>query len=132
MSQPVTETVYLDEPSVFVTNTRAVLGNVTYPMANITSVRINRVEPDPSGVVGIAMLGAIFIVVCRCAGQPELSWVVGVLFAGLAYWVYSKLRPSFVVVLLSAGGETHAYASFDMADCQRVVTALSNAIVSRG
>jgi hypothetical protein len=127
------ETSYLEMPGVQVTNARAVLGEVTYSIANITSVRTIRTKGDPAPAVIAVLVGAAFVVVfCRCAGQVALSWVIAGLALAVMLWIPSRFPLVHVVVLCSASGESHAYADFQEENCRRVAEAITAAIIARG
>ena len=57
MSISGTETPFLRSPTALVTNTRAVLNGVTYSMANITSVRVIRIDPNATWPLLVLVIG---------------------------------------------------------------------------
>ncbi len=131
MGSATPETVFLDVPRVLISNTRAVLDDVTYAMAQITSVRTIRVEANPTIPFLVALAG-FFVVVAGIKGSTPAVWLAGGAVVALAAWMGSRLKPTFVMVLFSAGGETHAYGTYHEKNAQIIVDAISQAIIARG
>ena len=125
------ETVFLDVPQVFITNTRAVLNGVTYSMANISSVRLVRVDADMGFALVPLAVGFLLALGAITASSATMLWL-GIALLAFAVWLISRLRPNFVVVLVSASGEIHAYGSLHRVNAKMIVDAIANAIVARG
>jgi hypothetical protein len=149
------EAVFHQDEEVLITNTRAVLRQDTYSMANITSVRA-RVKPaNPLPGIVIAAVGLLPTACCGCStlgilpmvGSGELEDIGAGLMTGgasLAGAIFGLLivaggvalavaaKPSHIVVIGTAGGEKDALSSKDSDYVTRVVRALNEAIVHRG
>ncbi|VTT98944.1 QacE-like protein OS=Shewanella baltica (strain OS195) GN=Sbal195_0796 PE=4 SV=1 [Gemmataceae bacterium] len=125
------ETKYFRNDRCLVTNARAVLDGVTYAMANITSVRLVEVEPNRVGPVLLGGLGIAMV----CGGTANGKWGMALLGASLiagAVFVWCVQKPTYVVVLGTAGHETHAQSSRDGDEIKAIVRAISKAIIERG
>jgi hypothetical protein len=131
-----TETTYLQTTRALVTSTRAVLNDVTFAMANVTSVRTRKVEANFLLVVFLFLL-----TICGALGtlaglapprEPDLM-AIGVMFAGVGViGLIFASKPSFVVILGNAGGEANGLESKDEREVKAIVDAIAQAIVERG
>ncbi|MFO0570157.1 MAG: DUF6232 family protein [Polyangiaceae bacterium] len=139
-------TYYADQQGVRITNTRAIFGSVTYPVADLTSVEAARVSPNRVWAWITMALGALLVLggtfsSCTCAavGWPEAALfsfaVFGVLgggvFTGGLVW-NQVLKDTFVVRITTAGGDADALASHDQRHIEAIVNALNHALIQRG
>ncbi len=131
-----TETVYYDEGGVRITDKRAVIGQTTYALANITSVGVG--EQTSSPCVAIIMM-VVGVALAFVGGLSVLGdgggWYWLVIGAGLLVGGIMALRmarPRYFARINSAAGEQRALVGQDQASVQRVVEALNKAIVQRG
>lgn len=128
------EITYWEDSEATVTSTRAILNKVTYAMANITSVRSNRIEPD-EGLAVLAVLAILIGIIgllCGIGYRSGIAVAIGFVVAALGFWVCQTLKPSFVVVVGAAGGETHALVGKEKKTIDDIVNAISQAIIDRG
>lgn len=137
------EKSFLSEGNIAITNKRVVIEGTTYALANITSVRMQSVEPDRLWTLGILTIGAIFaLCTIGYAAQIEsktwrsdLAPVFGaaVLSAGLfalGGWLWVSAHTRYVLVLSSSSGEVQAMWSESELDISRLVAAINLAIAS--
>lgn len=118
------ERVYLEHGAVKVTNARFMVPSQTYAMSGITSVRFftekpNWLWPGLFFVIAVVMLtnnGNIWSIVIPLA--------VGMLLL--------QRKPTYHVVLSSASGETRALNDKNKQLIEGVISALNQAIISRG
>lgn len=123
MSSTAEETTLFQQGSIVVTNARFISGQETYAIRNVTSVSSTRQPPKRGALVITALAGLLL-----CTGAP----FVGAPLASGALFLLWKARPTYHVVLRTAGGEANALESTDQALIQRVVDALNQAMVVRG
>lgn len=126
-----TEKQYFQHEDVTVTSTRFIVGPQTFAMRNITSVNSLEVEPNAKPPFYLLMLGLFVALV----GFGNSSIWAGVLGLGIiAYSVnwFWKQRPTFAVILTTAGGEVNAYESQSHNLISDIVAALNLSIVERG
>jgi outer membrane lipoprotein SlyB len=117
------------------------VGNQTFALANITSVRGVRI-PDSDTVqyllaIGGVMLGVCGIIPLNAGGGGILAGILlmvlgGVFAAAGIFWLTRPNRAMYQVFVSTAGGEVRTVASRDEALIQRVVSALNQAIIARG
>lgn len=135
MEQTAEERVFYDQDGVRITNKRAIIGETTYALANVTSVSVGRKVPSslPGGallVVGVLLLFAGF----ASRESTESLLLCGGLGAVLALAGIVALRgsmPSYYVSIVGAGGEQQALGGRSQADLQKIADALNDAIASR-
>lgn len=126
------EVTFMQSVDVLITNKRAVLKGTTYPLANITSVRAHRQPPSKAlAVLGLAavLLGAGLAWATNFTSSAA-NWLMLCGFA-LELFHFAVMRPTHWVRVATAGGETNAVGYAKASQAQRVVQALSDAIVSR-
>ncbi|MEM1552902.1 MAG: DUF6232 family protein [Candidatus Bathyarchaeia archaeon] len=137
------EVIYYQDEAVTITNARAVLGGKTYAIPHITSVTVGEIRPKRLRIF-IGMWFAASLVACLVTGvlAPEMEQAretvgnIGILLAGLVFVagivLAVKAKPTYVVRLVTAAGEADAYTSKDKEYVEKVVSALNEAITSRG
>ena len=131
---------YNDGGGVRITTTRIVMQNVTYPIANISSVSLWQQPRDLRGAYAILLLGIGMILGglgYAASRQRNLPGGIGVFLAGVAcvalgYHMWKTAKPSFSVRLTTTGGQLDALQSEDERYIAKIVTAINDAIVSRG
>lgn len=119
------EKIFLDAGNISVSNSRFIVDGQTYAIDNVTSVKTG-VEQAKKGT-GI-LIGLIGVFVLFSA-KPFLWGLVILMFATLAL---IGARNKYSVVLSTSSGENQALTSEDKTQIEQVVSALNEAIVSRG
>ena len=128
---------FLNDGGVYVSNTRVVIQGTTYATANITSVRKHMVPAKNGCAVTLAVVGALGAVggLTSALGEGSSDWtpfaVCTVLLIVGILW-FRSLRPTFHVMLATAGGERQGLTSQDEEVVDRVTGAIADAIVHRG
>lgn len=123
------ENKFFENGNVLVTGSRFVVDAQTYAMSNVTSVKTG-IKPA-SKAVGVILI--LIGVICLAGGQGEstsLMWGAGLCLVGVL--LYRSAKPTYSVVLNTAAGENQALISEDRNYIDEVVSALNNAIISRG
>jgi hypothetical protein len=113
--------LFLDEGGITVTKTRFVAGARTFAMAGITSVRGVRMPPSRGGPMVLLLFGVLLLIIY--IGIPMII--------GAIVWMVRQ-KPTFSVVLTTAGGEVAVYSSANWPFVARVLDALTQAIIARG
>jgi hypothetical protein len=126
-----TETVILNSPLALVTNARIVVNDVTYSMANVTSVRSEEVE-DSLGLVLFLFVVSFVGIVGGIGSERYVVLGLGIGTFILAFWLFNKLSYTYIVVLRTAGGEIQAALSRSKNQVELIVKAISQAMVMRG
>ena len=114
---------YSDDKGVRITNSRAIFGNKTYVMGNISSISLGQKNPDYTFAV-IFFIGGLFCLFFDLI-LGAVIFTVGILIA------YSA-KGEYTVKLTSASGETDALSDSNKTYIQDVVNAMQEAIVNRG
>jgi hypothetical protein len=127
----VEETTYYQDGQVTISNARAVLGAKTYAMTNITSVTMGE-KPANRALGAVLVLAGGAGLCVGGAGDSSGALIVGVLLviAGIALAILAK--PSYIVKIGSAGGESDALIAPDKEYIQKIVNAVNEAIIKRG
>jgi hypothetical protein len=118
-----TETVFLDESGIFVSNTRFIAHNHVFALANIVSVRAVKIGPQRAGPILIVMMGICALFITLWAAIPLIL---------LACLWFALQKPSGCVLVTGAGGEIEAFESPDCDFVLRILNALDQAILARG
>ena len=128
---------FSNEKGVRITNTRAIFGASTYVMSNISSVRKD--SKPPSRAPGCVM-GAIGLIVLL-AGLGQLGSnivaaiiciVTGIGFLGGLIYYTARAPRTYIVRIVTAGGEVSALESTNEKYIESIIAALNEAIVKRG
>lgn len=132
------ERSFLNDGGVYVSNTRVVIHGTTYATANITSVR-KQMVPAKNGCASImAIIGALGTIGGLASALGESSsdrwtpFVVCVVLLIIGIVWFRSLRPTYNVMLATAGGERQGLTSKDEGVVDRVTAAIADAIVHRG
>ena len=141
-----TEQIFLETASAKVTNARAVIGEKTYAMANITSVGINSsISRLGRGLVILGglvliypLMGLLYIVFDSV--PLAYSGIVLILMIGVPGGVLTLVglllnknaRATHVLTLYTASGEIKALTSKNLDKLRQISEAITNAMIARG
>jgi hypothetical protein len=131
------EKVFLNEGDIFVSNSRIALAGTTYSTSNITSVSMASTPPSRGCAMLLVAIGGLCCLAALGtmgdnAGAGFLTLLIGAgILAGAIFW-FKSLKPTYYLRLSSASGEQRALNTKDLDLINRVVSAVNNAIVSRG
>lgn len=116
------EQTFFSENGVTVTQARFVVpGGSTFAMSGVTSVGMAETYPDKDKAKKLILFG----VPCLLIGVGILMIIAGIIWMATA-------QPLYTVLLRSASGEASAYSSRDKELIQRIIAALTDAIIERG
>jgi hypothetical protein len=129
------ETVFFENNNVKVTNSRFIVGNQTYAMAAVNSVKITTTDITPPNTFAgiLIVVGAIWLLVALGSGNASsFLWSVALL-AGGVFW-FRSIKPTFEhkIILTTSSGEATALTSRNDQDIRPVEKALNDALVFRG
>ena len=128
------EKVIYEQGNIKITNLRAVFGDKTYAISNITSVtkkektNLSAFLPVAIIVVGIAFISFAFF-------NEVINWIAigfGVLMVVGGYFVAMLLKTEYFVQIGSASGEEQAYKSKSIVKVMDIVRAINQAIIEQG
>lgn len=124
------ERVLFEDPRITVTTARVIVHEsaMTYAMVNITSVGTFVERPGILAMLGLsfALIGSLLI---KLSSEMAM-WFIG---AGVVLTIaYLAIKPKHWVRIGTAGAETNAVYSRDPKWSEAVVTAINDAIISRG
>lgn len=117
------QVIYQDQLGNLISPSRAVIAGTTYPMQNISSVRMGVQEPPTLAAVGVGFFAVIFII--------AQAWGFAVIFGLTTLAIATMRKRSWIVVLSTAGQERAALKSTKKEEIEAVVAALNKAIVAR-
>ena len=136
------EKVFFKDESVFITNTRAVLEDKTYAMANITSVSWESIPPalGDYATFGMFLILAGFISALLALSTLSYSFnlftvllvIIGVAVGFVGLRINKLPKPTYVVKIGSASGESDVLYAKDKDYINRIVNAINAAIIERG
>ncbi|WP_373033956.1 DUF6232 family protein [Sulfurovum sp.] len=120
------EKVFFEKGNVSVSNSRFMVDGQTYAMNNVTSVKAGVKKADRSGAVLFCIigLGCLF-------GSGYVFWL-GIILIVIGVIAFKGAKDEYTVVLNTSAGENQALISKDKFHIESVITALNDAIVSRG
>lgn len=147
------ENIIYSDNNVNITNSRAVLQGTTYPLRNVTSVRLTKHEKEPNSFMGIFVF--IALVLFCLFGQAAFNTfdrhgfefsALESLFSGtslyvlgggfscvvivLVYFMANDFTPNYFIHISLISGQTEITCVKDIDYAQKIVTHLNNAIAS--
>lgn len=128
------EKVIYEQGNIKITNMRAIFGDKTYAISNITSVtrkektNLSAFLPVAVIVVGIAFISFAFFIYA-------INWVAigfGSIMVVGGYFLAMLLKTEYFVQIGSASGEEQAYKSKSIAKVTEIVKAVNQAMIQQG
>ncbi|GAB2180979.1 hypothetical protein DLREEDagrD3_12020 [Denitratisoma sp. agr-D3] len=130
------ETVFFESNNVKVTNSRFIVGNQTYAMAAVSSVKVTTTDITPPKTFPLILIvvGAIWLLAALSGNSSASSflWSIGLIAVGI-FW-FRSIKPIFEhkIILTTSSGEATALTSRNDQDINPVEKALNDALVFRG
>lgn len=132
------ERSFLHEGNIYVSNTRVIINGTTYATANVTSVRTAVTPPNTGCATILAVAGAVVIcggIIDAIVSDKADGWggvVLGLLLLAIGIAWFRSVKPTYRLMLATAGGEREGLVSMDAALVGRLTGAISDAIIYRG
>ena len=120
------EKVFFEKGNVSVSNSRFIVDGQTYAMSNVTSVKTGVKKADRSGAVIACIIGLTCLF-----GSGFFFWL-GIILIVIGVIAFKGASDEYSVVLNTSAGENQALTSQDKFHIESVISALNDAIVSRG
>lgn len=119
------ETTFYQDSTVTVTQSRFVTQSKTYAMRNISSVHIFEIVKSKMKAILLILIGI-----------PLFFWGKTILIAfiliALGIWWFIYIKNEYAVRISTNAGEANSIVSKDKIYIQKIVNALSDAIIHRG
>lgn len=145
MTEPHTEKPLYQEGRITITSLRAIFGEKTYPVANITSVEMQTHQPVGCFLAVMALVGVLVAVnsILSMTSASAFAFgaqdrsaeiavtVIGLILVTLGVVGLRAQKPSYVVKLTTSSGEIKAHTSPDQQEIKRIVAALNDAIIQK-
>ena len=122
---------YSDQQGVTVTDKRVIVRNVTYALANITSVSTEVEQPNLSGPVLFVVIGVASLVLFSANTQNGFLIVVGLCLIVLGVIWYRGSKPTWHLKISSASGEATPLQSANEQWIRAIVQAINEAMIRR-
>ena len=123
------ETTFLQEGPVKITDVRAIIGTLTYPMSQIRAVHVTRrgrsMKPLLLAIPGIVFL---FWGPIDQTGQFIGFCYIGIELIVISIAIVMIAKPTYAVQIGSASGDNSILRSTDIAFVQRIVDAMNKAL----
>ena len=127
------EKVIYEQGDIKITNIRAIFGDKTYTISNITSVaKMEKTTPFSFLPVSIIVFGIAFMTISFFNDVNWAIMILGVFMVIGGYFVAMLLRTEYFVQIGSAAGETEAYTSKNIAEIEKIVQAVNQAMIQQG
>lgn len=128
------EKVIYEKGKIKITNLRAIFGDKTYAMSNITSVEKGSIAPDNSLSIILLILGlTIFFLAFIAMSSIRLGmWLLGavMVFGAIGKWLLGSQAEHYVQFASSAG-EIKAHTSDDETEIKQIVAAINQAMITQ-
>lgn len=127
------EKVFFENENNKVTNARFITHGQTYTLAGLTSVKMTETKPSVLAKYLLILIGIFFVLmgIALLASNPIAGIIIGG-FGALVAWGGFKMKPTYSVVTVNAGGTIQALSSEDFNLINDIVNAINEAIVHRG
>jgi hypothetical protein len=128
-----TETTYLDEGGVLVTDARVQIAGRTHSVNTITTVSTTPLVPSKAVLVSALMLAAVFVLCSFTMGgnAPLIGLILAVVAIGAGIWHDQSQKIIYRLRIVSAAGEASAVTSEDRTFILRAASAINQAIAAR-
>jgi hypothetical protein len=90
-----------------------------YPIRNIGAVKTSTEKPNRKGPIILCIVGFFLIPV----------YGLGLLIIGLGIWLWISQKPTYWIVVMSAGTESKAYCSSNMDEIIQIQSAINSALL---
>lgn len=128
---PEEKTIY-EQGNIKISNLRAVFGEKTYAMSNITSVSKSSDTPNGCFVIGL-ILGGLLAGVFGLSDGLDWTWIIsGVVLFGAGIALARSTRANHTLQIGSSSGEIKALTSQDETLIKELVDAVNKAIIQKG
>ena len=124
-----TETTFFEGGNLTVTNARFIVGTQTFAMRGVTSVQGVEIPANYTASGLLILLGACVALTAFLNSAIGFG-IFGVLLSAGGIWAACRQKPTYAVVLRTAGGEVTAYESKDRDYISQVIEALNQSIIS--
>jgi hypothetical protein len=124
-----TEGVLFKFGDIVITNTRFIVGSQTFAIRNITSVRVEEIEPNYS-VPGSLMFFGIVASLLGIFGGIGLIGIFGLVMLAVGIYLAWQLETTYAVLLTTSSGEVNARLSEDKQFIEGIVKGLNDAIIA--
>jgi len=125
------EKTYFTNDKVRITNSRAILGEKTYAMSNITSVSMGTIPANYNPAIFLAVAGISGLILGPQI-DASMCMVVGIVLLILGIILAVAAKTQYSVRLGSSSGESDALSSPDQGQIRKIVDAMNDAIIDRG
>jgi hypothetical protein len=132
------ETTYYNQGNVRVTTSRFIVGEQTYSLGQITSVKTEKIPPK-TGCWALLMvvcgLGGLLALIAGFVDGSTSTIFSGTAILGLAVLIFFAIQGSkdtYAVQITTSAGETSALKDRDPAKIRPVVEAINEAMIDRG
>lgn len=123
-------TFYADNQGIRITSARIIIGNTTYSLANITSVRNTSARPSRRTPLKLLVIG-IGVFLLGLGLESGMVALLGVLMGALGSFWLKVQKPTYHLDLASASGETRALRSQDGDRVEKITQAINEAMIQR-
>jgi hypothetical protein len=135
------ETTIYEQGNIKVTNARAMFGDKTYSISNISAVELETTPPNNT-IGGLLIVIGVFMVIfaittfipSQNALRPDPNitmFILGILLAVGGYFGTRSAKSSYTVKFSSSSGEVKAMTSNDKESIKGIVDAINTAIIQR-
>ncbi|MFE8048642.1 DUF6232 family protein [Brenneria goodwinii] len=121
------EVEFYNNENVSVTNARFRVGENTYAMNGVTSVKRGKTNPSKAGAVILGIIGVLMVL----SGSVSVKIIGGIMLIVAVLW-FKAIKPEYIVFLNSSSGESQALSSKNEKYINDVINALNESIVHRG
>lgn len=121
------ERQFFTEGGIRITSARAIFGGQTYSMANISSVRYEQFKPYANAAGFLFVFGLLGLL-----AFPVSLFIAFIGFICLVGCIELDNKRRYRVMLVTTGGEQLAFETPEEDLAARIVSAINDAIVSRG
>lgn len=129
------EKIIYEKRNIKITNLRAIFGDKTYAMSNITSVEKGSIAPSGGFSFFFTLFGVIIGLLAFLA-TPSMRgpiWLLaGLMLIGGIGTMLMGSKTEYYVQFASSAGEIKAHTSDDEAEIKQIVEAINQAIIQKG
>ena len=124
------EPIFHTDGNIQITSTRIIIGNTTYALRNISSVRTFVKTPSRSLDVLLIIIGVFLALIGLKSSDSKTLLVFGIVLLGLGIFLFSSKKPLHMILLGTNSGEVEVLSNLNKDYIDSIEAKINEAIIN--